>query len=528
MAIDDSGERAVTRELDAALDEAALDDATRLLAADSEAFDHELRVQESVDIVREHGFRRVALQIPDELFPIALRLAQTLRDRINDPEVHLFVLGDTSFGSCCVDEVAAEHNTADFVIHYGHSCLSRTSRLPVQLVFGDRPLAVDQVAAAIATALENNKGQDEATALPSRVVIIRDVRYEHAIPDLASALTNNHGLEAVVPVVNQGFRPVEAFAPKTAENEDLSQDEKKDVVAVALGQEVRESRDFVAIYLGANDDHFAQIALTLGIEPCKCLLACDPATGSCAPPTRRVTNLIAKRFLKVQQTRDAPMIGLLVGTMGVQGYATVIQSLSRLAQSAGKKTYTFLMGKINPQKLANFAHIDAYVLVACPLNSLLDSKDFFKPVVTPFELEVALNARSWSTRFELAFSNLASIQPSSTDQNAAQHEAENDDDADAPHFSLATGSFVRAAVAQPLPAHAAAPVATSAPDALVEHGNDRHITIRYASPAADALASQTFRGLDPAKGDKAPQAAQKGQSGTASGLHALDDPHKKV
>lgn len=31
--------------------------------------------------------------------------------------------------SCCVDEVAAQHVDADFVVHYGHTCLSPFVRL---------------------------------------------------------------------------------------------------------------------------------------------------------------------------------------------------------------------------------------------------------------------------------------------------------------------------------------------------------------------------------------------------------------
>lgn len=41
-----------------------------------------------------------------------------------DKDVRLFVLADTTFGSCCVDEVGASHISADCVIHYGHTCLS--------------------------------------------------------------------------------------------------------------------------------------------------------------------------------------------------------------------------------------------------------------------------------------------------------------------------------------------------------------------------------------------------------------------
>ena len=34
------------------------------------------------------------------------------------------------------------------------------------------------------------------------------------------------------------------------------------------------------------------------------------------------------------------------------------------------------MGKLNPAKLANFLEIEAFVLVACPENSVLDAKEF--------------------------------------------------------------------------------------------------------------------------------------------------------
>ena len=47
------------------------------------------------------------------------------------------------------------------------------------------------------------------------------------------------------------------------------------------------------------------------------------------------------------------------------------------------------VGKLNVPKMANFLEIDIYVLVACPENSLVDSHEFYKPVVTPFEMELA-------------------------------------------------------------------------------------------------------------------------------------------
>ena len=51
--------------------------------------------------------------------------------------------------------------------------------------------------------------------------------------------------------------------------------------------------------------------------------------------------------------------------------------------------YTVAVGKLNVAKMANFLEIDLYVLVACPENSLVDSQEFYKPVVTPYEMEIA-------------------------------------------------------------------------------------------------------------------------------------------
>lgn len=58
--------------------------------------------------------------------------------------------------------------------------------------------------------------------------------------------------------------------------------------------------------------------------------------------------------------------GILVGTLGAAGYKDAIKQIRALAHAAGKKTYTLLMGKPNPAKLANFPEIEVFVHVADP------------------------------------------------------------------------------------------------------------------------------------------------------------------
>lgn len=56
--------------------------------------------------------------------------------------------------------------------------------------------------------------------------------------------------------------------------------------------------------------------------------------------------------------------GIVVGTLGVAGYLQAAERIRNLAQRAGKKTYSFLMGKPSPAKLANFPEVEVFVLVA--------------------------------------------------------------------------------------------------------------------------------------------------------------------
>lgn len=75
-------------------------------------------------------------QFPDDLLKDSTKVVRTLRTKLaslrpssgeenrGDGDVGLFVMADTTFGSCCVDEVGASHINADCVVHYGHTCLT--------------------------------------------------------------------------------------------------------------------------------------------------------------------------------------------------------------------------------------------------------------------------------------------------------------------------------------------------------------------------------------------------------------------
>lgn len=75
-------------------------------------------------------------------------------------------------GSCCVDEVAAEHVGADCIVHYGGACLSPSNRLPLMYVFERGPLDLDACTSAFRELCPDTQ---------SRIILLYDVNYVHAI-----------------------------------------------------------------------------------------------------------------------------------------------------------------------------------------------------------------------------------------------------------------------------------------------------------------------------------------------------------
>ena len=41
----------------------------------------------------------------------------------NDLKIETVIMGDVTYGACCVDDLASNQMDCDLLIHYGHSCL---------------------------------------------------------------------------------------------------------------------------------------------------------------------------------------------------------------------------------------------------------------------------------------------------------------------------------------------------------------------------------------------------------------------
>lgn len=187
---------------------------------------------------------------------------------------------------------------------------------------------------------------------------------------------------------------------------------------------------------------------------------------------------------------------------------------------SGRKSYLFVVGKVNVPKLANYAEIDAFVLVACQQNTLMDSKDFYKPIVTPYELQLALAPTDeWTGELKTDFREVLPALTKTTLALAVDDERGGTDDS--PFFSLVTGTYKSSSRAE-TPSSSSSSLLLSADDGTeattsttLQVKNAQAQLSAYRSEAAEYLATREYRGLEPRIGETPAHAAVVGATGIA-------------
>ena len=86
--------------------------------------------------------KKVALQLPEGLLVFACTLADIIE---RHAQVQVVIMGDVTYGACCVDDFTAKALGCDFLVHYAHSCLVPidVTDMPVLYVFVDIKIDVD-------------------------------------------------------------------------------------------------------------------------------------------------------------------------------------------------------------------------------------------------------------------------------------------------------------------------------------------------------------------------------------------------
>lgn len=266
--------------------------------------------------------------------------------------------------------------------------------------------------------------------------------------------------------------------------------------------------DYLLCWVGAENEAFANIVMTFnGCE----IVRYDAAANCLVTDVSHQRRILKRRYYLIEKAKDANIVGVLVGTLGVAGYLHMIHQMKELITRAGKKAYTLVMGRPNPAKLANFPECDVFVYVSCPQTALLDSKEFLAPVITPFEAMLAFSRGSqWTGTYVMDFQDLMTSCP--VEETQPMEEA---------RFSFLRGGYVEDINLEETMEEnedGTLALAKATEKALwVADKDPRSVVKGSPKSGAEYFAGRSFQGLD-IKGAKAmPEPFFIGRTGKASG-----------
>ncbi|GAA5859586.1 hypothetical protein JCM8547_006152 [Rhodosporidiobolus lusitaniae] len=130
---------------------------------------YNFEIPKSIAQIKKNNAARVALQMPEGLAMYGCALVDVI-ERFSGAEC--VILGDVTYGACCVDDYTARALGCDMMIHYGHSCLVPVDTTTIKTLYVFVEISVDR---------------------PHLAASVR-LNFPHCIPSRSSATLSNAAL----------------------------------------------------------------------------------------------------------------------------------------------------------------------------------------------------------------------------------------------------------------------------------------------------------------------------------------------
>lgn len=332
------------------------------------------------------GAKKVALQFPEGL----LLFATTISDILTRfcPGIETLIMGDVTYGACCIDDYTARALGCDLLVHYAHSCLipvdvTRIATLYVFVTIGiDMSHFIDIVknsfpsgktVAMVGTIQFNptlHAAKDELERAGLRIII----------PQIAP-LSKGEILGCTAPNL-KAKGPVNATMATT----------KTSPLQSNSSEEIENTNKQISLlYVGDGRFHLESALIT---NP-------DVPAYRYDPYARRLTReyydhgeMHALRHTAITTAQRAHTWGLILGALGRQGNPHTLEVVKAAAAEKGIRIIVLLLSEIFPGKLAQMPDVGAWVQVACPRLSIDWGYAFPKPLLSPYEALIALGVKN--------------------------------------------------------------------------------------------------------------------------------------
>ncbi|KAF5369865.1 hypothetical protein D9758_001273 [Tetrapyrgos nigripes] len=403
---------------------------------------YSFEIHKTIHHIRKNDSKMVALQMPEGLQMFACVIADIIEQFTSALTT---ILGDVTYGACCVDDYTARALGCDMLIHYGHSCLVPLDQTTIKTLYvfveiqidsdhlektirmnfpSDREVFRESVIEApkiteekegktieagekLATAkpvlriegpgsgMSEGEVSENVDVEPTRLALVSTIQFVAALQKLKEDLSIDY------PVEGESTLWGGKYAAMIPRSKPLSPGEILGCTAPKLGDDVD-----ALIYLGDGRFHLESIMIANPRIPA---FRYDPYSKKL---TREQYNHVEMRTVRRDAVRkaqksimdlesgqdDKPLWGVVLGTLGRQGSFKQLQAITnQLSESRTEVPYMpILLSELSPAKLGLFngssLNIATFVQTSCPRLSIDWGYAFEQPLLSPYETAVAVGS----------------------------------------------------------------------------------------------------------------------------------------
>lgn len=373
----------------------------------------------------------VALQMPEGLLLYATVIADVLQRLCTSvPLQQVSVLGDVTYGACCVDDLGAAALGCTLLVHYGHSCLVpiQHTAIPCLYVFVEITIDVPHLVQCLHLTLNgdeqqrnnsvsNNGGVQQRRRWQPHIYLLGTIQFRHALVEAKGLLESDmYGpYETSIPQAKP-LSPGEVLgctSPVLADNKNNGSTNSPQTAPTAG-----------SIVLFIADGRFHLESTMISNPHIDKFYRYDPYSKTLTEESYQHDKMKAIRYDAIQKAKSARVFGILLGTLGRQGNPAILskiqaklketslkeqqqENLNR--QNQPRRSFVMLVSEITPAKLALFGgKVDAWVQIACPRLSV-DWGHYLsntgKPVLNPYEFFVCMDEveTPWRERYPMDY-----------------------------------------------------------------------------------------------------------------------------
>ena len=301
---------------------------------------------------------KVALQFPDGLMCFSILISDILT---TFGKCETIILGDITYGACCIDDIDCNILECDLLIHYCHSCLVPSTKCLVEILYIFVEINID---------IEH---------------LVKTIEYNfdksYYLYLLASIQFNNSLFLLKRQLIEKGYDKNKLIIPQCKPRV------QGEVLGCTSPKLEKKGENCVVIFICDGRFHMESVMIQ---NPSFTFYQYNPFNHRFTIEEYDNKSMKAIRFDQIEKFKKAKYFGIIFGTLGRQGNPSILKRLCALLDKFDKKYVIIMLNEITQNKIINYNKCECFIQIACPRLSIDWSDQFSKPMLTPYEIFLAL------------------------------------------------------------------------------------------------------------------------------------------